>query len=116
MATAHETMATMIRENELLKQTVPSVEEAIWGVQRAAIERESALDSKTRVLIGYAIAASKQDEGCLAMLAPDLAKKGATMQEVADAMGVVILMNGGPGHVWAAHGLAVFEEFAKAAV
>jgi alkylhydroperoxidase/carboxymuconolactone decarboxylase family protein YurZ len=116
MATIEESMTTLMRENALLRETVPSVDDAIWSVQRAAIERDAALDTKTRVLIAYAIAASKQDEGCLTILAPDLAKRGATVQEVADAMGVVILMNGGPGHIWGQHALAVFEECLRAAV
>ena len=80
-----------------------------------AVEGEGVLDAKTRNLIGFAIAASKQDEGCVAILAHALAQRRVTAQEVADAMGVVILMNGGPGHIWAQHALAVFEQCAGAA-
>ena len=115
MSMASETMATVHRENATLRERIPGIDDAIWALQRAAVEGEGVLDAKTRNLIGFAIAASKQDEGCVAILAHALAQRGVTAQEVADAMGVVILMNGGPGHIWAQHALAVFEECAGAA-
>jgi alkylhydroperoxidase/carboxymuconolactone decarboxylase family protein YurZ len=40
------------------------------------------------------------------------ARRGATAQEVAEAMGVAILMNGGPGTVWGPRGYAAFAEYA----
>jgi alkylhydroperoxidase/carboxymuconolactone decarboxylase family protein YurZ len=40
------------------------------------------------------------------------ARQGATAAEVAEAMGVAILMNGGPGTVWGPRAYAAFEEFA----
>jgi AhpD family alkylhydroperoxidase len=110
-----ETMATMAQEDAELRESIPAVYDAIWALQRAAIENESTLDSKTRALISFAIGVSKQDEGCIAAVGMALAKLGATVEEVADAMGVVILMNGGPGHVWATHALAAFKECAAAA-
>jgi alkylhydroperoxidase/carboxymuconolactone decarboxylase family protein YurZ len=40
------------------------------------------------------------------------ASPGASADEVAEALGVAILMNGGPGRVHAPRPLAAFEEFA----
>ena len=114
MTTALETMATMKKEDSALREKAPKVHEAIWALQRAAIEDEATLDSKTRALIALAIGVSKQDEGCVAVIARAAAQHGASVEEVADAMGVAILMNGGPGHVWGSHALAVFEELAGA--
>ena len=42
------------------------------------------------------------------------ARRGVTAEEVAEAMGVAIAMNGGPGTVWAPRAYAAFEEFAAA--
>ncbi|HEX9761573.1 MAG TPA: carboxymuconolactone decarboxylase family protein, partial [Acidimicrobiia bacterium] len=39
-------------------------------------------------------------------------RHGATADEVAEALGVAILMSGGPGTVYAPRALAAFEEFA----
>lgn len=38
--------------------------------------------------------------------------RGASEQEVAEALGIAILMNGGPGTVWAPRAYAAFLEFA----
>ena len=40
------------------------------------------------------------------------AARGATAQEVAEALGVAILMNGGPGTVWGPRAYESFQEFA----
>lgn len=41
------------------------------------------------------------------------ARRGATSEEVAEALGVAISMNGGPGTVHAPRAFAAFEEFAS---
>ena len=58
-----------------------------------------------------AIGATVGCEACLAAHGRGAAR-GATDQEVAEAMGVVILMNGGPGTTWGPWALEAFREFA----
>jgi AhpD family alkylhydroperoxidase len=116
VTTVQQTMATMREEDRALHDKIPQVHDAIWALQRAAIDGEGALDPKMRVLIGLAIAVSKQDEGCVVAIARDAASRGVSVAEVADALGVAILMNGGPGHIWGQHALAVFEECVGAPV
>lgn len=41
------------------------------------------------------------------------ARRGATAEEVAEALGVAILMNGGPGTVHAPRAFAAFREFGE---
>ncbi len=43
------------------------------------------------------------------------AKHGVTEAEVAEVMGVAILMNGGPGTVWGPRALSAFLEYAETA-
>jgi AhpD family alkylhydroperoxidase len=71
-----------------------------------------ALDAKTKELIALAIAVSKQCDGCIAAHARGAAAQGATQAEVAEALGVAILMNGGPATVHGPRALAAFAEFA----
>jgi AhpD family alkylhydroperoxidase len=111
MTTIEQTMATMHAEDTAMRDRLPRVHGAIWALQAAAIDGEGALDPKVRTLIALAIGASKQDEGCVVAIARDAAARGVSVSEVADAMGVVVLMNGGPGHIWGQHALAVFQEF-----
>ena len=53
-------------------------------------------------------AVTKQCDGCMASHARSASRRGATAEDVADALGVAILMNGGPGTV---HAPRVFEAF-----
>ena len=73
---------------------------------------DGALDSKTKELIALAIAVAKQCDGCIASHARAAARRGATVDEVAEALGVAIVMNGGPGTVYAPRAFAAFQEFA----
>jgi AhpD family alkylhydroperoxidase len=65
-----------------------------------------------RELIALAIAVTTECDGCIAAHARGAAGRGATAQEVAEALGVAIAMNGGPGSVWAPRAYAAFQEFA----
>jgi alkylhydroperoxidase/carboxymuconolactone decarboxylase family protein YurZ len=55
---------------------------------------------------------SKQCDGCIASHARDAARRGATAEEVAEALGVAIMMNGGPDTVQAPRAYEAFQEFA----
>ena len=54
----------------------------------------------------------KQCDGCIANHAKAAAKQGATPEEVADALGVAFLMDGGPATVYGPRAWAAFHEFA----
>ena len=73
---------------------------------------DGALTARTKELIALAIAVTRECDGCVVAHARGAARRGATAQEVAEAMGVAILMNGGPGTVWGPRAYAAFEEFA----
>ena len=56
----------------------------------------------------------QQCDGFIVSHAPDAARRGATVEEVADALGIAILMKGGgPGTVHAPRAFEAFQEFAK---
>jgi AhpD family alkylhydroperoxidase len=94
-----------------LRERLPGVH-AAYGALHDAVFEGSALDAKTKELIALAIAVSKQCDGCVAAHAKGAAREGATADEVAEALGVVIMMNGGPGTVHAPRAFAAFREFA----
>src|SRR3954470_18104719 len=81
-------------------------------MERAALA-DGALSAKVKELIALAIAATRQCDGCVAAHGRGAVKQGATEAEVAEAMGVVISMNGGPGTVWGSRALAAYREFAE---
>ena len=94
-----------------LRDQIPKVFEG-YGSLSAAAFTEGALDAKTKELIALAIAVAKQCDGCIASHARGAARRGATEAEVAEALGVAIVMNGGPGTVHAPRAFVAFQEFA----
>jgi AhpD family alkylhydroperoxidase len=71
------------------------------------------LDAKTKELMALALAVAGQCDGCIASHAWTCARLGATEREVAETLGVVILMTGGPGTVYGPRALAAFREFSE---
>jgi AhpD family alkylhydroperoxidase len=110
---------TSIREdhNELiglgrrLREAIPGVYAGYAQLHNAAMG-DGALPARTKELIALAIAVTRECDGCVVAHARGAARRGATAPEVAEAMGVAILMNGGPGTVWGPRAYAAFEEFA----
>jgi AhpD family alkylhydroperoxidase len=94
-----------------LRERIPGVFDGYRAISKAVLA-DGALDAKTKELIALAIAVAKQCDGCIASHARGAAGRGATADEVAEALGVAIMMNGGPGTVHAPRAFAAFEEFA----
>ncbi|MDT2007606.1 carboxymuconolactone decarboxylase family protein [Rhodococcus opacus] len=93
-----------------LRQAIPQVYAGYGQLHEAALA-PGALDAKTKELIALAIAVSKQCDGCIAAHARGAAQQGSTPQEAAEAIGVAILMNGGPATVYGPRAFAAFTEF-----
>lgn len=94
-----------------LRSAIPEVMQA-FGNLHSATMGPGALDPKTKELIALAIAVSHRCDGCIASHARGAAKHDATEQEVAEAIGVAILMTGGPATVYGPRAFAAFKEFA----
>ena len=74
---------------------------------------DGALPAKTKELMALAISVVKQCDGCIAYHAKGAAARGATAEEVAEAIGVAVLMDGGTASVYGPRAWAAFEEFAS---
>ena len=96
-----------------LRREIPDVLEGYKALATAAMA-PGAVDAPTKELIALAIAVTKQCDGCIAAHARAAAKKGASRAAVAEAMGVAILMNGGPATVYGPRALAAYDDFAAA--
>ncbi len=114
MITAHEHQHELIAAGRRLREAIPDVYAGYAGLQRAAMA-DGVLPARVKELIALAIAVTRECDGCITAHARSATRRGATGQEVAEAMGVAILMNGGPGTVWGPRALTAFEEFAAEA-
>ncbi len=114
MDKAHDVMKELAEPARRLREDVPEVIEAYANMQRAVIV-DGALPAKVKELIALAIGATRQCDGCISSHARGAVRQGASEAEVAEAMGVVVMMNGGPGTVWGPRALAAYREFAEGA-
>ena len=110
MTTAHQTMQELRQPARELRDAIPEVIDAYATMQRTVMV-DGALPAKVKELIALAISATRQCDGCIAAHARGAARQNATPIEVAEAMGVVVMMNGGPGTVWGPRALAAYQEF-----
>lgn len=92
-----------------LREQIPDVVGAYASMQKAAMA-DGELPGKFKELIALSIAVTRECDGCIAAHARGAARRGATESEVAEAMGVTIMMNGGPATVWGPRALAAFRE------
>jgi len=111
MTHAHDTLNELREPGRELRQAIPDVYAGYAAIQRAVMV-DGALDVKVKELIALAIAVTRECDGCIAAHAKSSAAAKATETEVAEALGVAIMMNGGPGTVWGPRALAAFKEFA----
>jgi AhpD family alkylhydroperoxidase len=93
-----------------LRHAVPDAWRA-FGNLREATMAPGALDVRTKELLALAISVAKGCDGCIAYHAKGAAAAGATREEVAEALAVVLLMDGGPATAHAPRAFASFLEF-----
>ena len=95
-----------------LRGLIPEVYEGFARMSSAAMAAGE-LDKKTKELIAFAVAVALRCDGCIAAHAKGLAREKATEKEVAEAIGVAILMNGGPGTVYGPRAMAAWRSFSE---
>ena len=79
-------------------------------LHKKAVE-DGALSGKVKEMMALAISIAVGCEGCIAYHVHDAVKAGATRPELLETIGVGLLMGGGPGSIYAAHGLDAIEQF-----
>ena len=112
MTSARETRNELVGLGRRLRKAIPGVYAGYAQLHDAAMGDGGALPAPVKELIALAIAVTRECDGCILAHARAAALRGATAQEVAETMGVAILMNGGPGTVYGPRAYAAFEEFA----
>ena len=95
-----------------VRSQIPAVYEGFGDLYRA-VYADGELPAKIKELIAVGIAIHDGCDGCIASHVRSAVRKGATAQEMAEAIGVAIQMGGGPASIYAAHAWDAFQEFAE---
>ena len=95
-----------------LRKAIPDTWAGFGAMHKSAMA-EGALPTRIKELMALVVAVVEHCDGCVAYHARGAAAAGATEDEVVEALGVALLMNGGPASVWAPRALEAYPEFAR---
>jgi AhpD family alkylhydroperoxidase len=109
----HDVLSDLNPQHRDLRQMIPEVYRGFGEMSNAALA-SGALDKRYKELIAMVIGVVAGCDGCIASHARGAARAGASKQEAAEAIGVSILMHGGPATIYGARAYQAFCEFADA--
>lgn len=89
---------------------LPDVMKGFGDLHRSAMS-DGSLTRATKELMAVAIGIAARCDGCIALHVADALRAGATREQVHEAIGVAVLMGGGPASVYATDALAALEQF-----
>lgn len=112
MGTANDLLEALRPATRSLREASAGAWSGFAALHDAAMA-DGALTRRTKELIALAIAVSKQCDGCIAAHAKGAARAGATPEEVAEALSVALLLDGGPATVYGPRAWASYQEFAS---
>ena len=111
----HGVLDDLNPQHRALRKMIPDVYRGFGEMSKAALTSGS-LDKRTKELIALAIGVVAECDGCIASHAQGAVRAGASKEEAAEAIGVSILMHGGPATIYGARAYDAFCEFADAEV
>ena len=102
---------------QALGKSKPDLMGKFQAFEHAAGAPGGALDPKLKQLIALALSVQAHCDTCIGFHTKQLVGMGLTRAELEDALGMCVVMGGGPSLMYAMGALAAFEEFggAKAA-
>lgn len=93
-----------------LSSNLPGPMRAFKGLHKQATA-DGALDRKTKELIALGMALSIDCGGCVAYHVKQALESGASREEILEAVGVAVMMGGGPAVVYGCEALAALDQF-----
>ncbi|HVM51828.1 MAG TPA: carboxymuconolactone decarboxylase family protein [Acidimicrobiales bacterium] len=107
-----EVITDLMEPTASLREATPEVWAGFGQLHKAAVA-DGALPARVKELMALAIAVVKQCDGCIAYHAKAAARRGATAEEVAEALGVALLMDGGTASVYGPRAWDAYRELAR---
>lgn len=90
----------------------PGVLTGLHKVSESA-QKTALLHPKTRSLIALAVAVTTRCDGCISVHTKNAAERGASREEIAEALGVAISLNAGAALVYSARVLDAYAALGK---
>ena len=109
MQHSHDVRAELREPALALRALIPDVLRGYVELSRAAMA-PGELSVATKELLALVIAVTRECDGCIVSHTRSAVRGGVTRQAVAEALGVAIMMNGGPATVFGPRALRAFDE------
>lgn len=93
-----------------LNAAIPDVMQGFGQLHKSAVA-DGELSHATKELMALAIGIAARCDGCIALHVHAAIKAGATRGQVHEAIGVAVLMGGGPASIYATEALVALEQF-----
>ena len=107
----HDLQRSLAAPGRELRKRIPHVYEGFSGLHNSAMDEGDALPRTMKELIALTMSIAQGCDGCIAAHARSLVHHGADDQEVAEGIGVAIMMTGGPGTTYGAKAWDAYTEF-----
>lgn len=106
----HDVQADLREPAKSLREAIPGPYKGFDEMSREAMA-DGAVPSRIKEVMALAIAVVEECDGCIAYHARSAARKGASPEEVSEALGVALMMTGGPGTVYGPRAWEAYQEF-----
>lgn len=106
----HQVLADLRDPTRTLRLAIPETWTGFQSLHRAAMA-DGELTTAVKEGVALAISVIKRCDGCIAYHARAAARAGASASQVAELLGVALLMDGGTASVYAPRAWAAFLEF-----
>ncbi len=106
----HEVLQDLRESTKSLRHAIPETWAGFLSLHGAAMA-EGEVPARIKEAAALAISVVKRCDGCIAYHAKAAARAGATPGEVAELLGVALLMDGGTASVYAPRAWEAFLEF-----
>lgn len=109
----HEVLADLRDSTIGLRKAIPGTWAGFQALHEAAMA-DGVLPTRVKEAVALALSVVKRCDGCIAYHARAAARAGASPEEVAEILGVALLMDGGTASVYAPRAWEAFLEFRAA--
>jgi AhpD family alkylhydroperoxidase len=108
----HEVLNDLREPTRGLRHAIPETWSGFLALHEAAVA-DGTVPTRIKEAVALALSVVKRCDGCIAYHAKAAARRGATPEEVAEALGVALLMDGGTASVYAPRAWDAYRELAS---
>jgi len=110
MAHWQDVISDLSAPTKSLRDAIPDAWAGFGRMHRGAMS-DGVLSRADKEIIATVISVAQQCDGCIAYHARSAVRAGAESEKMAEALGVALLMMGGPGTIYAPKAWEAFNEF-----